>query len=74
MDEVLKAVRIIKFFGLEDAFLGRIREKRETELNYYLTTRVYSLMFYCVTSLLPVMNMVSDMLGKRDLLILTNGM
>lgn len=65
MDEVLKAVRIIKFFGLEDAFLGRIREKRETELNYYLTTRVYSLMFYCVTSLLPVMNMVSDMLGNE---------
>ncbi|KAF8443446.1 hypothetical protein BGX38DRAFT_1095677, partial [Terfezia claveryi] len=56
--EALNSIRIIKFFGLENAFLGRIREKRELELRYAIHSRIWSLFFHCLTSLLPVMNML----------------
>lgn len=60
MNEVLNSIRIVKFFGLESAFFDRIKEKRELELKYAITSRIYGLAFYTVTSLLPIINMVSQ--------------
>ena len=64
MTELLNSIRIIKFFGLEGAFFTKVKEKRELELKYSITSRFYSLLFYCVTSLLPVINMASHFLDN----------
>ena len=64
MTELLNSIRVIKFFGLEGAFFTKVREKRELELKYSITSRFYSLIFYCVTSLLPVINMASHSLDN----------
>lgn len=56
--EVLNSIRIIKYSGLENAFMDRIREKRELELKYAIRSRIWSLFFNCITALLPVMNML----------------
>lgn len=58
MSETLTAVRIIKFFGLEEAFLGRIREKREKELKLSLLSAVYMLGMHTVSELLPIVNII----------------
>lgn len=58
MTETLTSVRIIKFFGLETAFLGKVKEKRDAELQLALKTRLYGTLFSWVISLLPVINMV----------------
>lgn len=58
MSETLTAVRIIKFFGLEEAFLGKIREKREKELKLSLLAAVYNLGLHTISSLLPVVNII----------------
>lgn len=58
MTETLNSVRIIKFFGMEKVFLSRIREKRENELWLSFLSMLYSLGFYTVSHLLPIINMV----------------
>lgn len=58
MSETLTAVRIIKFFGLEEAFLGRIREKREAELKLSLVAAAYNLGLRTISLLLPIVNMI----------------
>ena len=58
MTETLNSVRIIKFFGMEKVFLSRIREKRENELWLAFLSMIYSLGFYTISHLLPIINMV----------------
>ncbi|RPB16599.1 hypothetical protein P167DRAFT_500063 [Morchella conica CCBAS932] len=58
MSETLTAVRIIKFFGLEGAFLEKIREKREAELRLSLINTICSLGLRTVSVLLPIINIV----------------
>lgn len=58
MSETLTAVRIIKFFGLEEAFLEKIREKREKELRLSLISMVCGLSLHTVSTLLPIINIV----------------
>ncbi|KAG0635925.1 hypothetical protein HOY80DRAFT_892204 [Tuber brumale] len=58
MTETLNSVRIIKFFGMEKVFLSRIREKRENELRLSFLSMVYTLGFYTVSHLLPIINMI----------------
>ena len=70
MTEVLNSIRVIKFFGLEGAFFTKVREKREIELKYSITSRFYSLLFYCVTSLLPVINMASNSRDNVNIVLL----
>lgn len=69
MTELLNSIRVIKFFGLESAFFTKVREKRELELKYSITSRFYSLIFYCVTSLLPVINMASHSLDHINIVL-----
>lgn len=58
MSETLTAVRIIKFFGLEEAFLEKIREKREKELRLSLVAAAYNLGLRTVSALLPLVNII----------------
>lgn len=58
MSETLTAVRIIKFFGLEKAFMEKIREKREKELRLSLVAAAYNLGLRTVSSLLPLVNII----------------
>lgn len=58
MSETLTAVRIIKFFGLEGAFMEKIREKREAELRLSLINTICSLGLRTVSVLLPIINIV----------------
>ncbi|PWW78291.1 P-loop containing nucleoside triphosphate hydrolase protein [Tuber magnatum] len=58
MTETLNSVRIIKFFGMEKVFLSRIREKRENELWLSFLSMVYTLGFYTISHLLPIINMI----------------
>ncbi|KAF8476090.1 hypothetical protein BDZ91DRAFT_689962 [Kalaharituber pfeilii] len=58
MNEVLNSIRIVKFFGLENAFMNNIKKQRDIELKYSITATLYGLVFYTVTSLLPIINML----------------
>lgn len=69
MTELLNSIRVIKFFGLEGAFFAKVKEKRELELKYSITSRFYSLIFYSVTSLLPVINMASKYLDIINIVL-----
>jgi ABC-type multidrug transport system fused ATPase/permease subunit len=56
--ETLTAVRVIKFFGLEDAFLERIRGRREKELKLSLKSSMLALVFHTISKSLPIINIV----------------
>lgn len=58
MSETLNSIRAVKYFGLEEPFLGRIRESRAKELRLMVISAVFNLAFHIISTLLPIINMI----------------
>lgn len=58
MVEAMNSIRVIKFFGMEQPFLGRIRDRRNKELKLILKSAIYNVGFHTISTILPIINML----------------